>query len=98
MLKTIIAGAAIAIAALSSSAPAADMPMKAPQLAAPIAPAWTGWNAGISLGAQFADITGTTLSFGGAPPPFPAFASQDYDSTTFRVGGYLGYDWQFNPN
>jgi hypothetical protein len=39
-----------------------------------------------------------TLSFAGAPPPFPAFASQDYDSTTFRVGGYLGYDWQFNPN
>ena len=98
MLKTIIAGAAIAVAALSSSALAADMPMKAPQLAAPIAPAWTGWNAGISLGARFADITGTTLSFGGAPPPFPAFASQDYDSTTFRVGGYLGYDWQFNPN
>jgi hypothetical protein len=30
MLKTIIAGAAIAVAALSSSALAADMPMKAP--------------------------------------------------------------------
>jgi opacity protein-like surface antigen len=98
MLRIIVAGAAIAIAALSSSALAADMPVKAPRVAAPIAPTWTGWNAGISLGAQFANITGKTLSFGGAPPTFPAFASQDYDSTTFRVGGYLGYDWQFNPN
>jgi outer membrane immunogenic protein len=38
------------------------------------------------------------LSSGPLPPPFPATASQNYDSATFRVGGYLGYDWQFNPN
>jgi len=25
-------------------------------------------------------------------------AQQDYDSTTFRGGGYLGYNWQLDPN
>jgi outer membrane immunogenic protein len=97
MLKTFVACTAISVVAYLSPALAADMPVKAAKVVAPIAPSWTGWNAGISLGARFADIDGTSLSFGGGPLPFPALANQGYDSTTFRVGGYLGYDWQFDP-
>ena len=82
---------------LSQVALAADLPMKAPQIVAPAPPQWTGFNAGLSLGARWANIDGTSLSFGGGPVPFPSLANQGYDSTTFRVGGYLGYDWQFDP-
>jgi outer membrane immunogenic protein len=94
----ILAGAAFAIACAISPALAADMPTKAPAVVAPPASQWTGFNVGLSLGGRWADIQGTTLSFGPLPPPFPETASQSYDSATFRVGGYLGYDWQFNPN
>jgi outer membrane immunogenic protein len=70
--------------------------MKAP-VARAAAPFWTGWNLGVSLGGRWAVVDGTTISFGGGPPPFPALAQQSYDSATFRVGGYLGYDWQIDP-
>jgi len=95
MHKAFIAGVAIVLA--SAPAFAADLPAKAPPMLAPAAPLWTGFNVGLSLGARWADIDGTSLSFGGGPLPFPALANQSYDSTTFRVGGYLGYDWQFDP-
>jgi outer membrane immunogenic protein len=98
MNTKILAGAVLAIAFAISPAVAADMPTKAPAVVAPPAPQWTGFNVGLSLGGRWADIQGTTLSFGPLPPPFPETASQSYDSATFRVGGYLGYDWQFNPN
>jgi outer membrane immunogenic protein len=97
MYKSIAAGAAVAIAMLTVPAFAADMPTKGPAPVIAPAPQWTGWNIGLSLGARWADIDGTTLSFGPLPPPFPATANQSYNSTTFRVGGYLGYDWQFDP-
>jgi outer membrane immunogenic protein len=97
MFKNLIAGTAIAAALMASPVYAADMPVKATRVVAPVAADWTGWNLGISAGARFADVTGTSLSFGGGPLPFPALAVQGYDSTTFRVGGYLGYDWQFAP-
>jgi len=96
-MKKLILVAAIGAMSLVTPAVAADMPAKAPQMVAPAAPQWTGLNAGISLGARWADIDGTSLSFGGGPVPFPSLANQNYDSTTFRVGGYLGYDWQFAP-
>ena len=97
MHKAIIAGAAIAVALVASPVNAADMPVKAARVVAEPAPTWTGWNFGLSAGARFADITGTSLSFGGFPVPAPLLASQSYDSTAFRFGGYLGYDWQFAP-
>jgi outer membrane immunogenic protein len=99
MRKTFIAGAALAAAMAASSVYAADLPVKAQRIAAPVvlAPQWTGFNLGLSLGGRFAKVDGTTLSFGGGPVPFPALANQNYDSSTFRVGGYVGYDWQFDP-
>jgi outer membrane immunogenic protein len=98
MNKKLIAGTVIALAMVTAPAFAADMPVKGPRVVAPPPPQWTGFNIGLSLGARWANIDGTSLSFGGGPVPFPALANQNYDSATFRVGGYLGYDWQFHPN
>jgi outer membrane immunogenic protein len=98
MHRHIIAGAALALAFAISPAFAADMPTKAPAMIPPPAPQWTGFNVGLSLGGRWGEIDGRSLSFGGGPLPFPALANQTYDNSTFRVGGYLGYDWQFNPN
>jgi outer membrane immunogenic protein len=100
MRLTNVLGAAVVAAGLASVAPAgaadlARMPVKAAP--APLL-SWTGWYTGASLGARWADVDGTSLSFGGGPVPFPALAHQSYDSTTFRVGGYLGYNWQLNQN
>jgi outer membrane immunogenic protein len=94
MSNNFMAGVAGALLIVSSGAFAADMPLKA---LPPAAPQWTGWNVGVSVGGRWADVTGTSLSFGGGPVPFPALASQNYDSATFRAGGYVGYDWQFAP-
>lgn len=98
MNRVFVIGTALAVALVSAPAFAADMPVKGPRVVAPPPPQWTGFNVGLSLGGRWANIDGTTLSFGPLPPPFPATANQNYDSSTFRVGGYLGYDWQFNPN
>lgn len=100
MIRYLFAGAAVAVLTLGSPAQATDLPtMASPTARAAPVPraAWTGWNAGISLGARWADVDGTTISFGAGGPLFPSQAFQSYDSSTFRVGGYLGYDWQFNP-
>ena len=98
ILRNFIASTAIAVVTVAAPACAADMPVKAPRMATAVQPDWAGWNVGLSVGGRWADITGTSLSFGGGPVPFPALASQNYDSATFRGGVYLGYDWQFAPN
>lgn len=81
------------------AATAADMPVKAP--AATATPSWTGFYAGVSLGGRWSDATWTTSSIVGPPvafaPPDPTNAVVDYDSSTVRIGGYLGYNWQFAP-
>lgn len=84
------------LAALTTApALAADIPAKAPAYAP--AYSWTGPYIGMSLGGRWADIDFTVLSIGGATPPFPATASRSPDSSTFRVGGYFGYNWQVAP-
>ena len=83
---------------MASPALAADLPARMPIKAPVVAPvSWTGWFGGVSIGARWADVDGETISWRGGPPPFPALAQQGYDSTTFRGGGYLGYNWQLDP-
>ena len=88
---------------LTQIASAADLPVKAPPIvAAPAAWNWTGFYAGVSLGGRWSDPTWNTSAIGGpAPgqlrPADPATSSMNFDSSTFRVGGYLGYNWQFTP-
>jgi outer membrane immunogenic protein len=81
---------------------AADTPVKAPvykAVPAYVAPSWTGFYVGGSLGARWSNTDSTTISIGGAAPAAPAGnpATSTYNSTAFRYGGYLGYNWQFAP-
>jgi outer membrane immunogenic protein len=84
---------------LASAAAAADLGRRAPvPVQAPIyAPAfsWTGFYLGLSLGGRWGDIDATSVSVGGGPPI--ANTTSNYDSGTFRVGGYVGYNWQVAP-
>jgi outer membrane immunogenic protein len=83
------------------SASAADLPMKAPPMVAAPVFDWTGFYAGASLGGRWSDATWTTSAIGGPDPgpnPFdpadPATNPRGFNSSTVRVGGYLGYNWQ----
>jgi outer membrane immunogenic protein len=87
------------------SATAADLAVKAPPMVAPVVSSWTGFYAGIGLGARIVDIdglvnygtnNGVPLGTGSAscPTPTPNCPGLSFDSTAFRVSGYLGYNWQ----
>lgn len=97
MKKLFLAGAAFL--ALCGSAPAADMPVKAPRYGAPPVAVgnWTGPYVGLALGGKWADATWTTTSVSDlTDPPLPVDASspRNYRPAGFRVGGYAGYSWQ----
>ena len=94
-----------------SKATAADLPA-APvykAAAAPAAPAadWTGFYAGLGVGARWADTETSTLSVvNGAvgnvlpfacsmPGPGVSCTGQSLGSAAFRFAPYVGYDWQF---
>jgi outer membrane immunogenic protein len=89
------AGAAFCLAA-SGLAFAADMPLKAPP--PPPAPvwSWTGFYVGGELGGEWADTTWTTTSF--IVPNTPTFVDasspRNFDPSSVRAGGYVGYNWQ----
>jgi outer membrane immunogenic protein len=88
-------------AALTTTAVAADFPVKAP-IAAPI-PSWTGFYVGASLGGRWADTTGDEISVfvNGVqmpcPPGVPCVMSDTYRGSALRVGGHAGYNWQVSP-
>jgi outer membrane immunogenic protein len=86
---------------LAVPAAAADLrPAPAAYKAPPPVPAfsWTGAYAGVSVGARFADTTWNTTAITLPPgPPDPTSTPASFDSTTARVGGYLGYNWQVAP-
>jgi outer membrane immunogenic protein len=102
MKQVIIAVVAAVISALGLSqvASAADMPMKAPPMVAPIAPpppTWTGFYIGAHGGGLWTRADGSW-----DPGPTPATfgvnpISGDFNDTAFAVGGQLGYNWQFAP-
>jgi hypothetical protein len=95
---TAIAGFALAI--LSGSAQAADVPVKGPLLAPAPAYSWAGFYVGIHAGYASADRSGcfdfasTTVDCG----------TGDFDDTfSYRQSGLLvgvqgGYNWMFSPN
>jgi hypothetical protein len=55
--------------------------------------------AGLSLGARWSDTDWTTTSIGSppSPPPFAPTNPASFDSSTVRVGGYLGHMWRITP-
>jgi outer membrane immunogenic protein len=83
---------AIALVATSSSAIAADIPVKSPIAKAP-PPAvfdWTGWYAGLNYGSGVARARGTT----------PNNSSTQFERVGdgYSVGVQGGYNWQLSPN
>ncbi|MFZ5692541.1 MAG: outer membrane beta-barrel protein [Pseudomonadota bacterium] len=56
---------------------------------------WTGAYLGLSGGMRREDHTWTTKSFGGVFAAIPN--SQDFNDTTARFGGFVGYNFQLTP-
>jgi outer membrane immunogenic protein len=98
------------VLALSGSAFAADIAVKAPPSAPAPVYSWTGWYAGVNAGASFGSVktdfsaapiastavgvTTTSITFPGAG----GFAGSDReDPSGFIGGGQIGYNWQYSP-
>jgi outer membrane immunogenic protein len=67
-------------------------------MAPPIAYNWTGFYIGGSVGARWAVVDWQTIEDtgpGGGTPPVGPNNPASLDSTSFRVGAYAGYNWQF---
>ena len=98
MKKTIGAYTFLALL-LATRAMAADVPLKAPIYSPPPAiDDWSGVYLGMSLGGRSMDTTWSTTGIGspiGLPDPTTTPAT--FTSTTFRPGGYIGYNWEWAP-
>jgi outer membrane immunogenic protein len=109
-LITKFLGCAFVVAA-SGVAFAADMAVKAPPPAPAPVPTWTGWYAGVNVGASFGDartdfsaapvtLTATPVGGPGASTTFPGaggLAGSDTESPSgFMGGGQIGYNWQYS--
>jgi outer membrane immunogenic protein len=92
------------VLAVSGSAFAADIAVKAP----PPAPApvynWTGWYAGVNAGASFGraktdfNVAPVALAASIASITVPGFGGSDTESPSgFMGGGQIGYNWQLSP-
>jgi outer membrane immunogenic protein len=90
MKKLVLAGAAVAALALGGPAMAADLPVKAPPIIAPLYD-WTGFYVGINGGWSWgkSDTDLTLVGF----PPFSGIGNINGG----LVGGQAGYNWQVNP-
>jgi outer membrane immunogenic protein len=102
-MKLLVSSAVAAAAALAAfavgSVRAADLPLKEPPPPPPAYYGWTGFYLGGDVGVRGAltDAHTDAFSFGGVPPLVLTNTadSQPLNSTAFRFGGYLGYNWQF---
>jgi outer membrane immunogenic protein len=102
MKKLAIAGAVIAF--VGTPAFAADMPVKGPP-SPPPAPVynWTGWYAGVNLGASFGHVktefnTEPVTVIVAPSSPIPGFSQSDISHPSgFIGGGQIGYNWQLSP-
>ncbi len=99
-MKIPLPGAVATIVALTGSAIAADLPLKAPSLSPAPVSSWTGFYVGGDVGIQSALTNVTTDAFAFGPFPLTlagAANSQTMNGTAFRFGGFAGYNWQFAP-
>jgi outer membrane immunogenic protein len=88
--KIVVLASAVAALGFVSSANAADMPVKAPAMIAPVYN-WTGWYAGANAGGSWGR---TTTDYTLAPFFVPANAT--LDPSGFTGGIQAGYNWQMN--
>ncbi len=107
MKKALIPSVATLITASAFSALAADLPSrKAPVVASPPPPMWTGFHAGLNAGATWANNSSLNVSTWNtsaavanreADADSAAFLSGSVPSSApvgFIGGGQIGYDWQ----
>ena len=97
LVKSLLGG--VSFAALSCSAFAADMAVKAPPVATPPPYSWTGAYFGLHMGVDWANDPDSTVSFQrftGAPPGVPhPLQSTALNSVPNGFGGVqFGYNWQ----
>ncbi len=88
---------AVSVAALASSAFAADLPSRkeAPVYVAPVPVfSWTGFYIGADIGASFASTSlSPALGYN-----YYNWGGQSLNTSGFMGGGYLGYNYQINQN
>jgi outer membrane immunogenic protein len=106
MFRIIVMGVAVVPSCLVGAlpAPAADLATKAPVArATPLASGWAGFYIGAALGAKWTDAKWTTTQL--VEPPSSDVGTAVIDSSSpdrfrpssFRAGGYAGYNWQTGP-
>jgi outer membrane immunogenic protein len=96
----------VAAGALSCSANAADMAVKAPPMVAPVLYNWTGWYVGGNIGGAFNNETASELAVSGAGFPILGAGTPLYggtqnfklNSSGFIGGAQAGYNWQTSTN
>jgi outer membrane immunogenic protein len=89
------------VLAVSGSAFAADIAVKAPPPAPAPVNSWTGWYAGVNAGASFGHVKtdfNVAPAFLGPVQITPGFAGSDLSLPSgFIGGGQIGYNWQYSP-
>ncbi|MCP3462516.1 outer membrane protein [Bradyrhizobium sp. CCGUVB23] len=104
-MKRVLFAAAFAAVAGMGAAHAADLAAR-PYTKAPAAAAvesWTGFYLGADVGARWSDTTWTSTAL--EDPVWAGGSSlllqgnpASFNSTSFRGGGYAGYNWQVAPS
>jgi outer membrane immunogenic protein len=92
-------GGAVATAALTQLTCAADLPTSTKVLApVPIVTDWTGPYLGGSVAERWAGMTWTTTGIGDFARPADATTTPaSFNDSAFRIGGFIGYNWQITP-
>jgi outer membrane immunogenic protein len=89
------------VLAVSGSAFAADIAVKAPLPAPAPVYDWTGWYAGVNAGASFGRVKtdfNVAPAFLGPVQVTPDFAFSDTEHPSgFIGGGQIGYNWRYSP-
>jgi outer membrane immunogenic protein len=108
-MKDLCVVAVVSIASalsINAQALAADLPERATYRAppAPIAN-WTGFYVGLGLGARWDNVDGSVsaatnngINILCAPGTIGPCTGTQLDDASFRISGYLGYNWQVSPS
>jgi outer membrane immunogenic protein len=100
--KLFLGSVALVAIVAARSAPAADLSIPRYKALPPAAPVvapvynWTGLYIGAELGGKWTDVDWRATSLG-KTGVIDASSPRDYRPSSFRVGGYLGYNWQVAP-
>src|SRR4051794_5383539 len=107
MKKRLLAGTGLVALIAAGPAQAADVAV--PVYKAPIVySSWTGVYAGVQAGYKWSDMTWNTTCLGLSDVNCPlhndpgttidASNPRSFDPASARIGGYIGYNWQFAPS